>query len=115
MRASSRPTVPSAVVALLNLQLSIHAYSAAATGNTSSVIHSTMRLHDRPGTVLAPFLRLSLAIDKTIEKIIYCFYETEFDSWSFAPIYSKCLQVYVRSMLREPEPQDSPGALYLGN
>lgn len=93
-RSSSRSSIPSAVVALLSLQLAVHLYSATALGDPQRLTTATThRLHDRPSTVIAPLLRLGLCIDKSLEKIIYNFYETDFHAWGFAPIYAKCLQV----------------------
>lgn len=120
-RAVSRHSIPSVLVALLSCQLAVHLYSTMVQSQGGSLADEFLRggsggkggggaavpprftvMRDRPSVVIPKLCGVSRALDQAIETIIVNFYESDFHSFSFAPLYARCLKMYVEC-LRERE------------
>ncbi len=78
---------------------------------------------DRPSVVIPKFVGVSLALDQAIEQIVVQFYASDFQAFSFAPLYARCLKMYVECLaerevggggLGSPMSSASPGRRSFG-
>ncbi|GAB5031282.1 Hypothetical protein NocV09_00501500 [Nannochloropsis oceanica] len=105
-RGCSRHSIPSVIGALVSCQLAMHLYSymvlceggeeggAGGTTRKGGVARFQVIL-DRPSVVLPQLVGVSLAVDDAIEEIVEKYYDSDFATFSFAPLYARCVKMYV--------------------
>jgi len=50
---------------------------------------------DRPSVVLPQLVGVSLAVDEAIEGIVERYYDSDFGTFCFAPLYARCVKMYL--------------------
>ena len=108
----SRHSIPAALAALISCQLAIHLYSTTVLSQAAGTAHNAggssipprfTVMRDRPSVVIPKLCGLSRAIDQAIELIVVHFYESDFQSFTFAPLYAKALKTYVECLRAREE------------
>lgn len=118
-RGASLHSIPAVLAALLSCQLAVHLYSSVALqepgggggdgvegprrgkGGAGGGVRFTV-LRDRPSVVLPQFCDVSAALDRAVEQIVVCYYDSDFASFAFAPLYARLIKLYLEN-LREKE------------
>ena len=118
-RGASRHSIPAVLAALLSCQLAVHLYSSVALqepgGGGGDGVEGPRRgkgaggggvrftvMRDRPSVVLPQFCDVSAALDRAVEQIVVCYYDSDFASFAFAPLYARLIKMYLEN-LREKE------------
>lgn len=105
-RGCSRHSIPTVIGALVSCQLALHLYSTMmlCEGVEGGGVGGRTRkggvarfqvILDRPSVVLPQLVGVSLAVDEAIEEIVEKFYDSDFATFSFAPLYARCVKMYV--------------------
>lgn len=131
-RGCSRHSIPAVVGSLVGCQLALHLYSAMVlcaadggggngrgtggwagwvsgkdTGMTEAGMQGAVPrfqvIFDRPSVVLPQLAGVSMAVDEAIESILGTYYESDLMTFSFAPLYARCLKMYIECWRRKDE------------
>ncbi len=125
-RGASRHSIPAVLAALLSCQLAIHLYSSVAllpppgqeedgapgTGKGKGKLAGSVRftvLRDRPSVVAPQLCDVSAALDRAIEQIVVGYYDSDFASFAFAPLYARLIKMYVESLREREQEQEKDG------
>ena len=105
-RGCSRHSIPAVIGSLVSCQLALHLYSTMVLckggeeegggGRTrKGGVPRFQVILERPSVVLPQLVGVSLAVDEAIEGIVERYYDSDFGTFCFAPLYARCVKMYV--------------------